>query len=184
MSRDHRPQHPRSWTSFLALRLFAVLGIAMGVSIIGLIGYSIGSLWGESIDRAFIVENDLVPPPNTTPIRQESLWTRIMLRQWEQRTLAGSYWRALNDHDADKALSYLEDGYDPELESDIRTQVEQLRRSDGRLMVAEEREPFMINSEEAVMFFVLGDPPDTQNIQMNFVRVDDGWKIRSAEQAP
>ena len=51
-------------------------------------------------------------------------------------------------------------------------------------MVAEEREPFMINSEEAVMFFVLGDPPDTQNIQMNFVRVDDGWKIRSAEQAP
>ena len=181
---EHKPQYSRSRTSFLALRTFAFLGVAIGVSLIGLIGYSIATLWSESTDRAFFVANDLAPPPNVTQVRQESLWTLIKLRAFEQRSLGFSYWDALNDYDVDRALSFLEDGYAPEFGSEIRAQVEQLRQSDGPLTVTEDREPFMINFDEAVMFFALGEPPDTSRVQMTFVRADGGWKIRSVQQAP
>ncbi|MCH8207237.1 MAG: hypothetical protein IH956_09580 [Chloroflexi bacterium] len=177
MISEHRPARRRSRTSFLALRIFAVLGIMLAVALIGLIGYSMASLWGESTDRASYVANNLAPPPKQTPLRQASLWTLIKLREWEHRSLAFGYWEALNDYDADKALSFLEEGYRSKREGDIREQIELLRLSSGQLVVTEQREPFMVSSTEAVMFFSMGDPPDTDRIQMTIVRVDDGWKI-------
>ena len=180
MISEHRPARRRSWTSFLALRIFAVLGVGMGVAIIGMIGYSVASLWGESTERASFVENGLAPPPKQTPLKVASAWTLIKFREWDQRALALGYWAAFNDYDADKALSFLEDGYRSRRQSDIREQIDRLRSSNGRLVLTEVREPFMIGPEEAVMFFSLGDPPITERIQVTFVRVADGWKIRYA----
>lgn len=183
MISEHRSR-PRSRTSFLGLRVLAVVGIAMGVGSIVLIGYSMASMWQQSTERDYFVRNDLAPPPKNNPVKRESLWTLIKLRQWEQRSLATSYWDALNEHDADKALSYLEDGYSAETERGVRQQVEKLLRSGGPLTVTEVREPYMTNAEEAAMYFTLGDPPDEQRVLMTFVRVGDDWKIRSAETAP
>ena len=180
MISDHRPARARPWTSFLALRALAALGVALGVTIIGLVGYSIASLWEESTDRAYFVENNLAPPLKQTTPKLASARTRIMLRQAEHRILAFGYWGAFNDYDADKALSFLEEGYRSSREGDIRGQIDRLRLSNGQLAVTEERESYMVSQEEAVMFLVLGDPPDTELIQMTFVRVDDGWQIRYA----
>ena len=180
MISDHTPARRRSRTSFLALRIFAVLGIALGVALIGLIGYSVASLWGESTDRASFVENDLAPPPKQTQLTVASAWTLIKLREWDQRALALDYWTAFNDYDADKALSFLEEEYRSRRQSDIRQQIDQLRSSSGQLVVTEDREPFMVGPDEAVMFFSMGDPPDTERVQVTIVRVEDEWKIRYA----
>ena len=182
MITEHR-RRSRSRTSFLALRILAVIGIAMGVASIVLIGYSMASLWQQSTDRDFYVKNDLAPPPQNNVVKRESIWTLIKLRQWEQRSLATGYWDALNRLDADTALSYLEDGYSPEAERDLR-RVEQIVRSGGPVTVTEVREPYMTNADEAAMFFTLGDPPDEERVLMTFVRHGDGWRIRYTAPAP
>lgn len=182
MITEHRPRS-RSRFSFLGLRIVAVVGIAMGVGSIVLMGISMGSMWQQSTARDYFVKNDLAPPPQNNVVKRESLWTLIKLRQWEQRSLATEYWDALNRLDAETAFSYLEDGYSAEAEADLR-RVEQIVRSGGPLTVTEVREPFMTNADEAAMFFTLGDPPDEERVLMTFVRHGDGWRIRSTAPAP
>ena len=182
MITEHR-RPSRFRPSFLGLRVLAVLGIAIGVGSIVLMGISMGSMWQQSTSRDYFVKNDLAPPPSNNVVKRESIWTLIKLRQWEQRSLAGAYWDALNRLDADAALSYLEDGYAPEAERELR-RVEQIVRSGGPITVTEVREPYMTNADEAAMFFTLGDPPDEQRILMTFIRHGEGWKIRATAPAP
>lgn len=182
MITDHRPRS-RSRFSFLGLRVLAVVGIAMGVGSIVLMGISMGSMWQQSTARDYFVKNDLAPPPQNNVVKRESLWTLVKLRQWEQRSVADGYWDALNRLDANTALSYLEDGYSAEAEADLR-RVEQIVRSGGPITVTEVREPFMTNADEAAMFFTLGDPPDEERVLMTFIRHGDGWRIRSTSPAP
>ena len=162
---------------FLGLRVLAVAGVALGVGLIALMAYSMAGLWQQSTARDYYVKNDLAPPPDAVSVRRDSLWTLIKLRQWEQRGVADGYWTALNEQDAARALSFLEDGYGAETEATVRRLSERVARS-GEVTVTESREPYMINADEAAMYFTVGDPPDTERVLMTFVRVGEGWKIR------
>ena len=182
MITEHKPRS-RSRFSFLGLRILAVIGVAMGVGSIVLMGISMGSMWQQSTARDYFVKNDLAPTPQNTSSSASRSGRSSSSASGSSAASPPSTGTPSTALMPRPPSSYLEDGYSAEAEADLR-RVEQIVRSGGPITVTEVREPFMTNADEAAMFFTLGDPPDEERVLMTFVRHGDGWRIRSTSPAP
>ena len=89
---------------------------------------------------------------------------------------------AVNDYDADKAFSYLEEDYRAERESDIRSEIAQAQMFRVKLMMSEESSPQMIGPDEAEMFLKMKEPLGTRRIRMSFRKAEGEWKLIHAEE--
>ncbi len=98
------------------------------------------------------------------------------------RQLAFAYWEAFNAYDADRALSYLEDAYRAERESEIRSDIGQIRMFRVKLGVSEESPPQMAGQGDWEMFLNMKEPIGTRRIRMAFTSVGGEWKITCAEE--
>jgi|GEM_PF-2444664 len=98
------------------------------------------------------------------------------------RQLAFAYWEAFNAYDADRALSYLEDAYRAERESEIRSEIGQIRMFRVKLGVSEESPPQVVGQGDWEMFLSMKEPIGTRRIRMAFTPVEGEWKITCAEE--
>lgn len=99
----------------------------------------------------------------------------------EVRTLAFSYWDAFNAYDADRVLSYLEDGYRAIREDTIRAEIGQIDTFGVQLGVEEESPPVLLGEDEAEMYVALRNPLGVRRIHMTFALIDGTWIITFAE---
>ncbi len=99
------------------------------------------------------------------------------------RLLAFAYWEAFNSYDSERALSYLDEGYRAERESEIRSEIGQIKRFSVKLGVSEESGPQMTRADEAEMFLKMREPLGSRRIRMAFRMAEDSWKITYAEEA-
>jgi hypothetical protein len=117
------------------------------------------------------------PPPTPTPPPAGATDDVEALRR-----LALDYWAAFNAYDEEKALSYLDDGYRAERESDIRAQIGQLRTFNVTLAVTEQSAPQLVTSDLGQMTLELKEPLGTRTILVAFIKLDGVWKIAFAEE--
>jgi hypothetical protein len=116
------------------------------------------------------------PTPNQAPAAGKAADAEVL------RQLAFAYWEAFNAYDADKALSYLEDAYRAERESEIRSDIGQIRMFRVKLGVSEESPPQVAGPDDWEMFLNMKEPIGTRRIRMAFTSVGGEWKITYAEE--
>jgi hypothetical protein len=98
------------------------------------------------------------------------------------RQLSDDYWEAFNNWDADTALSYLEESYRAERESDIRRDIGRLKTFNVKLGLSVERPPELTSSVAAQMSVKMREPLGTRLILLTFIKVDGQWVITHAEE--
>ena len=90
------------------------------------------------------------------------------------------YWEAMNDFDAEKALSYLEPAYREqerqEVEDDI-AQMAPLKWLNFRLTITEASEPVYIEDNKVEVQATLDTPIDQRYLLYHLVLLDGEWKI-------
>ena len=133
------------------------------------------SAYGEPVS---IEPPDLdAPPPTPTPAPTGEVTDVDKLRQ-----LALDYWAAFNAYDEEKVLSYLEEAYRAERESDIRKDIGRLKSFGVKLNVSEDSAPRVISPGLGDMTLKLQEPLGTRTVMMAFIEVDGEWKIAFAEE--
>ena len=141
---------------------------------------------GASVVLTLKLSDFDVPPsieaPEITPTPSASVSDGPTDNIEAVRTLAFDYWEAFNAYDADVALSFLEDRYRSDRESEIRMDIGRIKRFRVKLGVSEQDPPQMIRPTEAEMFLKMKEPIGTRRIRMAFLNVDGVWKITFAEQ--
>ena len=100
----------------------------------------------------------------------------------ELRELAFAYWDAFNGYDADRVLSYLEEGYRTTRQDPIRAEIDQISSFGIKLGVQEESPPVMLGDDAAEMYLELKNPLGVRRIRMAFERIDGDWTITFAEE--
>ena len=98
------------------------------------------------------------------------------------RQLVFDYWKAFNSYDVEKVLSYLEDSYRLERESEIRSDVSQLKMFGIELEVSELSPPQMSGPDEGEMFLMMKEPLGIRRIRMAWTRGDGEWKITYSQE--
>ena len=98
------------------------------------------------------------------------------------REINFAYWEALNAYDPERVLAFLEDNYRAKVEDSIRTDIERMRSFSVTLGASEETPPQLISPGHAQMYVLIKDPLGTRRVQMDFLQIDDRWKITFAEQ--
>ena len=98
------------------------------------------------------------------------------------RQMAFDYWEDFNSYDPDRVLSYLEADYRGRRESDIRRDIERIKMFRVNLGISEESPPRMIVPGRGEMFLRMHEPLGTRRIRMEFLKVEDAWKIAYAEE--
>ena len=98
------------------------------------------------------------------------------------REINFAYWEALNAYDPERVLAFLEDNYRAKVGDSIRTDIERMRSFGVTLGASEETPPQLISPGHARMYVLIKDPMGTRRVQMDFLQIDDGWKISFAEE--
>ncbi len=93
------------------------------------------------------------------------------------RASTTGYWTAYNAYDADKALSYLEDGYRKAVEKTVRSEIGKLKTFGVKLGVSEKGAPLSSSPDRAVIFLNMTTPTGARIVSMAFARVGGAWKI-------
>ena len=98
------------------------------------------------------------------------------------KRLAFEYWIAVNEHDVEKVLSYLEESYRAEAEERVVAEIEQMKLFGVTLGVSERSAPALLSPTEGEMMLNLREPLGTRKVRMAFRLVDGEWKISFAEE--
>jgi ABC-type phosphate transport system substrate-binding protein len=93
------------------------------------------------------------------------------------RDVVLAYWAAYNAYDAEKTLSYLEEGYRSSQEKAIRGEIGQIKTFGVKLGVSEKSAPVLTASGQALMDLTLKEPTGTRTIVMKLTRNGDVWVI-------
>jgi hypothetical protein len=119
------------------------------------------------------------PPPTPTPAPPPA---GVIDDVGALRRLALDYWAAFNAYDEEKVLSYLEEGYRAERESEIRKDIGQIRTFNVKLQVSEKSAPQLVSADLGQMTLELKEPLGTRTILVAFIKLDGEWKIAFAEE--
>ena len=98
------------------------------------------------------------------------------------KSLAFEYWIAVNEHDVEKVLSYLEESYRAEVEEKVVAEIEQMKLFGVTLGVSERSAPTLLSATEGEMMLNLREPLGMRKVRMAFRMVDGEWKISFAEE--
>jgi hypothetical protein len=98
------------------------------------------------------------------------------------RGTAFSYWEAYNAYDADKAVSYLDEAYRPEIEETIREEIARIKAFGVTLGVTEKSPPVLLGPDEAEMYLTMKEPIGTRTILMKFARRSDTWVVTYSQE--
>jgi hypothetical protein len=93
------------------------------------------------------------------------------------RDVVLAYWAAYNAYDAEKTLSYLEEGYRSSEGEAIRGEIGQIKTFGVKLGVSEKSAPVLTASDQAQMDLTLKEPTGTRTILMKLTRNGDVWVI-------
>jgi len=93
------------------------------------------------------------------------------------RDVVLAYWAAYNAYDAEKTLSYLEEGYRSSEGKAIRGEISQIKTFGVKLGVSEKSAPVLTASGQAQMDLTLKEPTGTRTIVMTLTRNGDVWVI-------
>jgi hypothetical protein len=91
-------------------------------------------------------------------------------------------WEAFNAYDPEAILAYLEEGYRALQDEVVRGQIGQVRRFVVKLGVSEESALQMIRPDVAEMCLRMREPLGTRRIRMEFLQVEEEWKLTFAEE--
>jgi hypothetical protein len=98
------------------------------------------------------------------------------------RDVMAAYWAAYNAYDAEKTLSYLDEGYRPSQDKIVRNEISQIKTFGVKLGVKEKSAPVLIGPDEAEMHISMQTPTGTRSLTMKFVRNGDTWAITYVEE--
>ena len=98
------------------------------------------------------------------------------------KRLAFDYWIAVNEHDVDKVLSYLEESYRAGRAEEVSAEIEQMKLFGVTLGVSERSAPALLSPTEGEMMLNLREPLGVRKVRMAFRMVDGEWKISFAEE--
>ncbi len=90
------------------------------------------------------------------------------------------YWEAMNDFDAEKALSYLEPVYREKEQADVEDDIARmapLKLMNFRLTIIEASEPVYIEDNKVEVQATLKTPIDHRYLLYHLVQLDGEWKI-------
>jgi hypothetical protein len=123
----------------------------------------------------------LIPTP--TPVSTATTLSAPEAKDADRlRKINFAYWEALNAYDPERVLAFLEDTYRAKVEDSIRMDIESMRSYGVKLGASEETPPQLISPGHAQMYVLIKDPTGTRRVQMDFLQIDDGWKISFAEE--
>ncbi len=98
------------------------------------------------------------------------------------RDVALGYWAAYNAYDAEKTLSYLDEGYRASQEKTIRNEIGQIKNFGVELGVNEKSPPVLTAPDQAEMYLTMKTPTGTRTVLMKFTLQGDVWAITFAEE--
>jgi hypothetical protein len=98
------------------------------------------------------------------------------------RDLMTAYWTAYNAYDAEKALSYLEEGYRASQDKTVRSEIGQIKTFGVKLGVKEKSAPVLTGTDQSEMHIDMKTPTGGRELIMKFTRVGGTWMITDVEE--
>ena len=96
--------------------------------------------------------------------------------------LGSAYWEAINAHELEKALGFLEESYRLQEEEELTANIELMKTFAIKLTVTEVSPPEAVDDETREMYWNVKNPLNVLRIHMIFQQIEGEWKIVSADQ--